>query len=226
MDDKEIDKQIDKEIDNESQTHIFESSSFDGPIESSLNETTEAEPVEHYEADAKPSESQAPIDSYSCEYDEEIDYVEKQLLEHHDDNLHQDKEDKDKEDKKDDTEPEREEKPKIKLSLKQLKIVATWKYCTEDENCLICNRDLMMPAQIQSDNKTEPAKNLSEDKEISNVVVGECNHGYHELCFNNQLIRNGVDITIPAELKKQTCPYCYEPWIPISTGIKTYKSTV
>src|SRR5271169_1408407 len=36
---------------------------------------------------------------------------------------------------------------KVKLTLKNMRVVAVWKYATENENCQLCHKDLMKPVQ-------------------------------------------------------------------------------
>jgi hypothetical protein len=90
--------------------------------------------------------------------------------------------------------------PKIKLSLVSLKIVATWKYTTENQECLLCKKDLMMPIQ-----------------DSCNVTISGCNHGFHATCLKNY------------KQFDDTCPYCSEKWITKSSDnivdTTRYKST-
>ena len=57
----------------------------------------------------------------------------------------------------------------IKLTLRKLKAVATWNYTSENQECLLCKKDLMVPVKDQSNNK---------------VIINECNHGFHTSCIN------------------------------------------
>jgi len=99
------------------------------------------------------------------------------------------------------------EKPKIKLSMTNMKIVATWKYSAINSNCELCHIDLMNPVQESGSNKMN-----------GDVIIGNCSHGFHSVCINSWLTKNNT-----------TCPCCCILWKPnkvVGPSVYVYKSTV
>jgi hypothetical protein len=101
-------------------------------------------------------------------------------------------------------------KSKVKLTLNSLKVVATWKYSSENQECKLCNKNLMIPVLInhQDSKFTEPHED---------VVIGICNHGFHAYCMNKWL-----------EHKNISCPYCKNIWTEnnqVGTSVYMYKSS-
>jgi len=97
--------------------------------------------------------------------------------------------------------------PKIKLSLNNIKVVATWNYNVESQDCKLCHRDLMVPVQEAGSNKLN-----------GDVVIGNCRHGFHTVCINSWLMKKNV-----------SCPHCLSPWKPtmnVGSSVYMYKSTV
>lgn len=96
--------------------------------------------------------------------------------------------------------------PKVKLSLSKLHVVATWKYKCENQECMICHKDLMLPVQESRTNKID-----------SDVTIGTCNHGFHTVCINTWLSKKII-----------SCPYCTVGWKTasnIGSSVYVYKST-
>jgi len=99
-----------------------------------------------------------------------------------------------------------EKEPKVKLTLTNLKVVASWRYNSENQDCMICHKDLMMPVQESGTRKIN-----------GDVTVGACNHAFHTVCINSWLIKKNI-----------SCPYCSTGWKSASnvgSSIYVYKST-
>lgn len=99
------------------------------------------------------------------------------------------------------------EAPKIKLTLTNLKVVATWRYNSENQDCKLCHKDLMLPVQEPGTSKIN-----------GDVTVGTCNHAFHTVCINSWLVKKNI-----------SCPYCSTSWKPASnvgSSVYVYKSTV
>ena len=97
--------------------------------------------------------------------------------------------------------------PKVKLSLTNLNVIATWKYNLENHDCKLCYKDLMLPVQEPGTNKIN-----------GDVTVGICNHAFHTVCINSWLIKKNI-----------SCPHCSISWKTASnvgSSVYMYKSTV
>ena len=101
---------------------------------------------------------------------------------------------------------EQKQQPKVKLTLTNLKVIASWRYNSENQDCMICHKDLMMPVQESGTRKIN-----------GDVTVGACNHAFHTVCINSWLIKKNI-----------SCPYCSTGWKSASnvgSSIYVYKST-
>ena len=74
------------------------------------------------------------------------------------------------------------------ITVKKLKIVASWNYNTENKECSICNTDLLTPV-IDYNNKLN-----------GDIQIGSCYHGFHSVCMKKW------------EKKDMSCPYCKITW--------------
>ena len=79
----------------------------------------------------------------------------------------------------------------IKMTIKNMNIVGSWTYDTENKDCSICRQDLLIPSQTS----------VWQNKINSSVVIGSCNHGFHEGCINRWV-----------SCDKVLCPICRTPW--------------
>jgi hypothetical protein len=98
-------------------------------------------------------------------------------------------------------------KKPIKLSLNNMKVVTTWTYNCENTECKLCNKNLMMPVQEIGSNKIN-----------GDVVIGNCQHGFHQVCIANWLSKSN-----------DSCPYCLIPWKTannVGSSVYVYKSTI
>jgi hypothetical protein len=103
-----------------------------------------------------------------------------------------------------------DEKKKIKLTLKNMRVVAKWKYTAENENCQLCHRDLMKPVQ-------EPNSNLGNNKLNGDVTIGTCQHGFHTVCINSWIYQGNI-----------SCPHCQTIWKAtknVGSSVYVYKTT-
>ena len=82
-------------------------------------------------------------------------------------------------------------KNSIKLSIKNMNIIGSWTYNTENKDCGICENDLLIPSQSSA----------WQSKINSSVVIGACKHGFHEGCMNRWISCNKV-----------SCPICRTTW--------------
>ena len=82
------------------------------------------------------------------------------------------------------------EQHKVKLTLNKLNAVATWNYASENTDCKLCHKDLLVPVQ-------EPGAN----KINGDVTIGMCMHGFHASCINLWVSKGNV-----------SCPYCHNVW--------------
>ena len=83
-------------------------------------------------------------------------------------------------------------------------MVATWSYDTENTDCIICNKNLMMP--VGKDN----------NQMSSDVIIGPCKHGFHTICIQ-EIIK-----------LKNNCPMCSIEWSTCSnvgSSVYIYNST-
>jgi len=83
-------------------------------------------------------------------------------------------------------------KPKIKLTLTSMRVVATWDYDTENSECTLCHRDLMTPVMITENDKP---------KYVNDVSISQCKHGFHTSCIYGWL-----------KNKNTCCPKCKTTW--------------
>jgi hypothetical protein len=93
-----------------------------------------------------------------------------------------------------------------RLSLNNIKMVATWKYDTKNTDCTLCRKELLSPVQEPETNKIN-----------GDVTVGKCNHGFHTVCINSWLMSGDT-----------TCPICHEQWKKpknVGSSVYVYKST-
>lgn len=99
------------------------------------------------------------------------------------------------------------EKPKIKLTMTNMKVVATWNYTAKNSNCELCHIDLMNPIQESGSNRMN-----------GDVIIGNCLHGFHSVCINSWLTQNNTK-----------CPCCHTLWKSnkvVGSSVYVYKSTV
>lgn len=102
----------------------------------------------------------------------------------------------------------------MKLKMRTMHVVATWKYDALNNDCGICHRNLMdsVPIFITDDNDKITNKKYSKD-----VNIGTCKHGYHTYCMDNYFLMH--------ESKSNICPICDSVWTTdkqVSTAICTY----
>lgn len=105
------------------------------------------------------------------------------------------------------SEPPLTMKPKGKLTLTSMHVVATWEYDVENPECVLCHHDLMTPVSVTKNNQT---------KYENDVSIGTCKHGYHVSCINSWL-KNGND----------NCPKCRAQWKTgknVTSSVYVYKS--
>ena len=76
----------------------------------------------------------------------------------------------------------------VKLKLKNIRMIGTWDYGCDNKECYLCHSILQLP--IRTNNKL-----------CSDVIIGECNHGFHRECMT-RWIANG----------NNKCPYCNINW--------------
>lgn len=97
---------------------------------------------------------------------------------------------------------------KVKLTLKKIDLVATWKYGINQDDCKICGKNLMMPVY----ESVKERGTLSAD-----VTIGRCEHGFHTNCINNWLDEGNL-----------SCPHCETMWKGsknVGSAVYVYKST-
>ena len=88
--------------------------------------------------------------------------------------------------------------PTVRLTLKQLNMVALWNYTAKNQDCGLCGKNLMIPV-----------KDMSRQAMDSDVAIGICGHSLHSVCINNKLIND--------------CPCCNATWeISNNIGQTTY----
>lgn len=108
--------------------------------------------------------------------------------------------------------------PKIKMDIKKMNIYATWNYNLDNDNCSLCHQHLMVPSKIS----------IREKKVHTNVIVGSCNHGFHECCINRWInsIKNNNNWSSDGII---SCPICKTTWKPdkyVNSGVYIYNNTV
>jgi hypothetical protein len=94
----------------------------------------------------------------------------------------------------------------VKISMKSIRMVAEWSYTSENSECLLCHKDLMMPVQEPGSNKLN-----------GDVNIGTCQHGFHSVCINDWISHQNV-----------SCPQCQTIWKTIKnvgSFVYVYKST-
>ena len=84
-----------------------------------------------------------------------------------------------------------------KFIIKSMHIPATWAHDVPTSICAICRCNINIPSLTRQD------KNQS-----SNIVIGRCQHSYHEDCINKWI-----------ESSNKHCPLCIQEWIKIKTII-------
>lgn len=97
-------------------------------------------------------------------------------------------------------------KPPVKLSMSSMRIVAKWHYTCENQECLLCHKNLMFPIQEPDTNKLN-----------SDVIIGTCQHGFHALCINKWTSQKNTE-----------CPVCKTEWDVIKnvgSSVYVYKAT-
>ncbi|VBB17802.1 hypothetical protein YASMINEVIRUS_265 [Yasminevirus sp. GU-2018] len=106
-------------------------------------------------------------------------------------------------------EAEQPQKQQVKITLAGLpRVVATWEYTAENDECSLCHRDLMSPVAVVDHGKTTY---------VNGVVIGTCQHGFHDPCITSW-IKNG----------NMSCPKCKTPWKTsknVGSSVYVYKST-
>lgn len=127
----------------------------------------------------------------------------------------------DDENKVNDKNKETGEKKQIKLILKKINLVATWKYGIDTQNCEICGKDLMMPVYEQETKGSKGTKGTKGTKHQKNtlsadVTIGTCDHGFHKHCIDNWISEGNL-----------SCPYCQTMWKGsknVGSSVYVYKS--
>ena len=82
-------------------------------------------------------------------------------------------------------------KPKGKLTLTSMHVVATWEYDVENQDCALCHHDLMTPVLVTKNNQTTYENDVS---------IGSCKHGFHVPCVNSWI-----------KCGNNSCPKCRVP---------------
>jgi len=98
---------------------------------------------------------------------------------------------------------------KIKLTIDKMRVVATWEYATENSDCALCHRDLMMPIVMNDANQP---------RYVGDVTIGSCNHGFHSSCIKSWLSHGNAN-----------CPHCQAIWKTnnnVGSSVYVYKSTI
>jgi hypothetical protein len=80
------------------------------------------------------------------------------------------------------------------IKVNSIDLVGTWNYSSINKDCS-CKRSLQLPTESQI-NKKNIIRN--------NVVIGECNHGFHDECMHNKFVC-------------EFCPTDSNIWKPIKT---------
>lgn len=99
------------------------------------------------------------------------------------------------------------EKPKIKLTLKNMRVIATWNYTSENNDCKLCHKDLLDPVEDTITNKIN-----------GDVTIGTCKHGFHTTCINTWITKGNI-----------SCPLCQTSWKidkNVGSSVYMYKSTI
>lgn len=107
-------------------------------------------------------------------------------------------------------------KPKGKLTLTSMHVVATWEYDVDNQECTLCHRDLMTPIPVTNTNINGQTNN-NKPRYENDVSVGTCRHGYHVSCINSW-VKNG----------NNSCPKCKTPWKTdknVSSSVYVYPSS-
>jgi hypothetical protein len=95
----------------------------------------------------------------------------------------------------------------VKLSIQNMTVVARWRYNLNNQICSLCHIALGKPVKLTS-NRDHVYK--------TNIIIGSCNHGFHEQCMNEWLLNKNVN-----------CPDCLNEWKQLSNnnaGIISYTS--
>lgn len=94
----------------------------------------------------------------------------------------------------------------FKLKVKDMRVVAVWSYVSENTDCMLCHKNLMLPVQEAGTNKLN-----------GDVVINSCQHGFHTVCVNCWFLQANTG-----------CPQCHTNWDPIKhvgSSVYVYKST-
>ena len=84
-------------------------------------------------------------------------------------------------------------------------MVALWNYDTENKDCFVCHKDLMIPVQVKDSTQMS-----------SDVMIGPCKHGFHTVCIQDLIQTN------------KKCPQCSIEWLSCSNvgaAVYIYNST-
>ncbi len=127
----------------------------------------------------------------------------------------------DNSEKPEDNKDNKIEGKKIKLTLKKINLVATWKYGIDTIDCTICGKNLMMPVyeQQEQEQEQESQKKFVFDKRTlsADVTIGTCEHGFHTHCINSWTSEGNI-----------SCPFCKTMWKGsknVGSSVYVYKST-
>jgi len=93
----------------------------------------------------------------------------------------------------------------VKITMNCLNMVASWKYNSENQECKLCHKDLLVPIQ---ESKT--------DKINGDVTIGTCNHGFHTYCIDSWIGNGNI-----------SCPICLTIWKKtknVGSSVYVYKS--
>lgn len=96
----------------------------------------------------------------------------------------------------------------IKLTLKSVSIVGTWKFDIENDKCALCHHNLM-----------DPSQNAIKNRKIkNNVIIGKCTHAFHEDCINKWTQHGNLSCTV--------CKTLWNPMKNVGTSVGVYKSMI
>ena len=94
----------------------------------------------------------------------------------------------------------------ITMTIKNINIYGKWSYNTENKDCGICRHDLQIPT----------INSKYGNKINGSVIIGLCQHGFHENCINSWLSDDNI-----------SCPICRNVWKPaknVGNTVYVYKN--
>jgi hypothetical protein len=116
------------------------------------------------------------------------------------------KDTKEKKEKKENKTDKQNKQNDFKLTVKNMRVAAVWNYVSENADCKLCHKNLMLPVQEAGTNKLN-----------GDVVINSCQHGFHAVCINCWFLQANTG-----------CPDCNTVWDPIKqvgSSVYVYKST-